>query len=466
MADKNFKIKTGLSLPQPLPADQGGTGQNSLNNALNAMLPSQAGNTGKVLASDGTSTTWATLPTGYTKGSTASRPNPASAGDLYFNTDYSYFESYTVNGWFPIAAAPTTPTSVVATDTPSGRAYNNGRASVAFSIGANGGSPTSLVVTPTPTTSPATFSGNTSPIIVTGLTSSQSYTYTVSATSPYGTSAASSASSAVTATTVPQAPTIGVATGGNGFATVTYTPGATGGAAATYTATSNPDGLTGTGTSPITVNGLTNGTAYTFSVAATNANGTSVSSASTNSITPSIPTGDWESIQTITSSSSFASADFTSIPQTFKHLQVRCIMGGSANAFDTNYMFYTLNGDNSANYYTNRYGVTNSAAGSSVSTGQNQVMPALASYENGASIQYMYGALILDLYDYTNTNKRPVAMSMGGGNLNGTSGYYNTAMEGVGMLNTGNAAVSRITVFHQTGNLKPNSKIALYGMKG
>ena len=60
MADKNFKIKTGLDLPAPLPAAQGGTGQTTANNALNAMLPPQAGHPGKVLLTNGTNTSWET----------------------------------------------------------------------------------------------------------------------------------------------------------------------------------------------------------------------------------------------------------------------------------------------------------------------------------------------------------------------------------------------------------------------
>ena len=59
MADKDFKVKTGLDLPAPLPVLEGGTGQTTLNNALNAMLPLQTGNSGKILSTDGTNTSWA-----------------------------------------------------------------------------------------------------------------------------------------------------------------------------------------------------------------------------------------------------------------------------------------------------------------------------------------------------------------------------------------------------------------------
>ncbi len=93
----------------------------------------------------------------------------------------------------------------------------------------------------------------------------------------------------VAAATVPGAPTIGVATAGNAQAIVNFTaPASNGGALISgYTATSNPGGFTGSGTnSPIAVTGLTNGIAYTFTVTATNAIGTSAASSASNSATP------------------------------------------------------------------------------------------------------------------------------------------------------------------------------------
>jgi hypothetical protein len=93
----------------------------------------------------------------------------------------------------------------------------------------------------------------------------------------------------------PDAPTIGTATGGNAQADVTFTaPANVGGSAITsYTVVSTPGGLTGSGaSSPVTVSGLTNGTAYTFKVLATNSYGPSVLSAASNSVTPSLAIGD------------------------------------------------------------------------------------------------------------------------------------------------------------------------------
>lgn len=95
--------------------------------------------------------------------------------------------------------------------------------------------------------------------------------------------------------TLPRAPTNVTATARNAQATVSFKLSAsTGGSTITrYTATSNPGGLTGKGVgSPITVPNLLNGTAYTFTVTATNNIGTGPPSSDSNSVTPAtLPDG-------------------------------------------------------------------------------------------------------------------------------------------------------------------------------
>jgi len=92
---------------------------------------------------------------------------------------------------------------------------------------------------------------------------------------------------------IPGAPTIGTATATSyATATVAFTaPTNLGAGTITYTATSSPGGLTGTGaSSPVTVSGLSGETSYTFTVTASTPGGTGPASAASNSITtPAVP---------------------------------------------------------------------------------------------------------------------------------------------------------------------------------
>ncbi len=52
-------IVTSVSLANALPIAQGGTGQTTAANALQALLPDQTGHSGEILQTDGTSAVWA-----------------------------------------------------------------------------------------------------------------------------------------------------------------------------------------------------------------------------------------------------------------------------------------------------------------------------------------------------------------------------------------------------------------------
>ena len=183
------------------------------------------------------------------------------------------------------ATVPDAPTGVSAV-------ADNAEATVSFTAPENNGGSdiVSYIVVSNP--SKFTKTGTASPLVVTGLSNGIEYTFTVFATNEIGSSIPSEVSNSVTPATVPNAPTAITAVAANAQASVSFTaPVSNGGSEITgYTVTSNPGNFQQSGlTSPLVVTGLTNGTAYTFTVIATNSLGNSVSSGISNEVTPAFP---------------------------------------------------------------------------------------------------------------------------------------------------------------------------------
>ena len=190
------------------------------------------------------------------------------------------------------ATVPDPPTAVGAT-------AGNMQGTVSFTPPASNGGAAITIYTAFASSGGAIASGSASPLVVTGLTNGVAYTFTVRATNSVGIGAPSLPSGSATpvpAATVPGPPTAAAAVASDRRATVSFSaPASDGGATITsYTVTSSPGLFTGTGTgSPIVV-GLTgnpniplnNGTAYSFTVTATNSVGTGPASAASNSVTP------------------------------------------------------------------------------------------------------------------------------------------------------------------------------------
>jgi outer membrane protein assembly factor BamB len=135
----------------------------------------------------------------------------------------------------------------------------------------------------------STTVANVTSATVGGLTNGTTYTFTVAATSAFGTGPPSAASNAVTPVGLPGAPTNVRATAGDGMATVSFTPPSSDGGApiVSYTVTATPGGQSVTTSGRVAwVTGLTNGTSYTFTVTATNAAGTGSASAPSTAVVP------------------------------------------------------------------------------------------------------------------------------------------------------------------------------------
>ena len=195
--------------------------------------------------------------------------------------------------------------NVTVPDAPTGVTGVAGNASVALSWTApasDGGSTiTGYQVTPyvsgIPQTPIQTNSTATS-YTVTGLTNGTSYTFTVAAINSVGASAESAQSGSVTPEpVVPTAPSNVGGTAGNASVALSWTaPASDGGSTITgYQVTPYISGAaqssvaTGSTATSFTVTGLTNGTAYTFTVVAVNAVGTGPASVASGVLTPTAP---------------------------------------------------------------------------------------------------------------------------------------------------------------------------------
>lgn len=262
---------------------------------------------------------------------------------------------------------------------------------------------------------------------------------------------------------IPSTPTIGTATAGAESATVAFTAATVGGPATTYTALSSPGSFTGSGSSsPVTVSGLTAGTAYTFTVRGNNATGNSEYSSASNSVTPTEAlTASFESIATYTvGSTAQTTITFSSIPQTYKHLQIRAIVKTDTGTTGFDDMWMTFNGRSDGVYSDHRILGNGSAVSAYGVAGETKIF--FNSVAPRPSYSNTFGLAIIDVLDYQNVNKYKTVRSLNGCDTNGTGDVILQS----GSFQLADAISSVSFALESAHKFVQYSQIALYGIKG
>jgi len=177
-------------------------------------------------------------------------------------------------------------------------------------------------------------------------------------------------------------------------------------------------------------------------------------------ITGHLSTNSYESIATLSGTGSSGVISFTSIPSTYKHLQLRYIARDTRSTSGGNTIYLTVNGDSSTNYSTHDIEANGASVAAGAETSGTRVnYGVVTSANDGAN---MYGVGILDILDYQNVNKNKTFRWLSGFDTNGagllrfiSGAWYNPS-----------TAINRIDLNATSGNWTTASQFALYGIKG
>ncbi len=173
----------------------------------------------------------------------------------------------------------------------------------------------------------------------------------------------------------------------------------------------------------------------------------------------------FESIATVTGTGSSNTLEFTSIPSTYTHLQIRGIMrSASANNYDN--AFITFNGSGSS--YAAHYLAGDGASASAFAwTSAGRIESFYAA--GGGALTDNYSTCIVDILDYTSVNKNKTVRILNGydNNNNGATNFakgFVTLSSGLWYATP--AAITSVTITNSQGaNWSNKTTFALYGIR-
>lgn len=164
---------------------------------------------------------------------------------------------------------------------------------------------------------------------------------------------------------------------------------------------------------------------------------------------------DYDSLQSTTVGAGGLSAiTFSSIPQTYQHLQIRYMVASSVA--DNNFAL-RFNGDTNANYTIHELGGNGASA---IAGGLAAVGFARVGYWQTGTLSQPYVGIV-DILDYTSTTKNTVFRAFNGVDTNGGDGFVRLNSS----LWSNTAAVTSVTFFTVQSNVPQHSIVSLYGLR-
>ena len=166
-------------------------------------------------------------------------------------------------------------------------------------------------------------------------------------------------------------------------------------------------------------------------------------------------------LMTTTVGSAVSAVTFSDIPQSYEHLQIRAILKTNENSSGATNIEMRFNSDTAGNYTRHYLRGTGSGADSGGSASQSKLTVGTA-VQGSATLANMFGAMVVDILDYTNTNKYTTVRASSGQDTNG-SGTAGIWLQSGVWLNT--ASITSISLFSSSSNINQYSHFALYGIK-
>ena len=170
--------------------------------------------------------------------------------------------------------------------------------------------------------------------------------------------------------------------------------------------------------------------------------------------------GAFESIATLSGTGSSAIISFSSIPSTYKHLQLRYNARCASGAITDHYI--RLNGDTGSNYARHWIFALDSG-GPYTSTAQNTTPPSMGYIQGYDTNPTTAG--IVDIHDYQSTSKNKTIRYITGGDEQQTSSQGALTIGSALWMNNVNA-INQIEIVLASSNWSTSSTFSLYGIKG